>query len=227
MNEKDIQRKIDLQLAHLRNEFNERLQTAELKIQELEERLNKSTNKKEATNKKKATRFYFRYFLNEDRGFYRIVRLWTELLGSGCIDRGHIHDFLECFTGEERLFPPFTIEWLKSDSLAIYLIDQLKDNKWIDDQNLDTKIEAIFDIKNPAQKRSNYWSKNKNQRPQNHVIIDNIISELQTLSNVIDEETFNMGMEFSHYKMNERLKARGIDVHIGSQESYISKKLKE
>ena len=37
MNEKDIQRKIDLQLAHLRNEFNERLQTAELKIQELED----------------------------------------------------------------------------------------------------------------------------------------------------------------------------------------------
>ena len=40
MNEKDIQRKIDGQFDHLRNEFNERLQTAELKIQELEERLN-------------------------------------------------------------------------------------------------------------------------------------------------------------------------------------------
>ena len=203
MNEKDIQRKIDLQLDHLRNEFNERLQTAELKIQELEESLNKSTNKK------KPTRFYFRY-INEDKGLERMVRLWSELLGSGCIDRGHIKDFLECFTGEEIITPPFTIEWLKSDSLAIYLIDKLRENKWIDDQNLDIKIEEIFGIKNPAQKRSNYWSNNKERRPKNHFIIDNIISDLQMFD--LDPETAKMTLEFNFYKMEQKYAKRGINI---------------
>ena len=213
MNEKDIQRKIDLQLDHLRNEFNERLQEIELKLREVEEfaideavlaEWDRNKRDKKGVFAPKNDSYYFR-IRYEDYGLERIILLWSELVGAGCIDRGHIKDFLECFTGEVIMTPPFDIKWLKSKSLAVYLFTELADQEWIDGRQLDKKIESILGIKNSAQIRVNYRERNVQGRPKDHVIIDDIIADLQKFD--IDPELAKMALEFNIYKMEKKFKS--------------------
>ena len=87
-----------------------------------------------------------------------------------------IEEFVLAFSGEKILVPPTKLKWLKTDVLAVYFIDRLCQEEWLEDYNIDKKILDVFGIKQAGQKRNNYYQINKNQRPTNHVIVDDLIA---------------------------------------------------
>ena len=87
-----------------------------------------------------------------------------------------IEEFVLAFSGEKILVPPTKLKWLKTDVLAVYFIDCLCQEEWLEDYNIDKKILDVFGIKQAGQKRNNYFQINKNQKPTNHVIVDDLIA---------------------------------------------------
>jgi hypothetical protein len=61
-----------------------------------------------------------------------------------------------------------------SDTLFVYLIYEL----FTDDSTTDWKVAHEFGVKDPDKKRNNYYN-NKNSKPRNHALIDDILSQLK------------------------------------------------
>ena len=75
--------------------------------------------------------------------------------------------------------PATELKWLKSDILAVYFIDCLVDEEWLEKDFIDRKIGNVFGITQAGQKRNNYFQKNKNQKPTNHIIVDDLIAKIK------------------------------------------------
>ena len=90
-----------------------------------------------------------------------------------------IEEFVLAFSGEKILVPPTELKWLKTDVLAVYFIDCLVDEEWLEKDFIDRKIGNVFGINQAGQKRNNYFQKNKNQKPTNHIIVDDLIAKIK------------------------------------------------
>lgn len=93
---------------------------------------------------------------------------------SGSTDKA---GFIWAFGGKSDNYTTFSTEWLKSDVLAVYLIDELCQT----DMNLWAKSQRIFGIEKMAQKKQNYFAINRTGKPRGYKLIDTIISEVKAI----------------------------------------------
>ena len=135
---------------------------------------------------KKGNKNYFRIKAYRHRIKNAIVaQLHKELTQSECISHTPHKAFYEVFSGNIATEPYAKIHWLKTATLATYLIDKLAENKWLDDHQLDDKLERFFlkkdgeNFKNASSTRANLYSnRSSDYKPKNHKIIDDIISRI-------------------------------------------------
>ena len=83
--------------------------------------------------------------------------------------------FIWAFGGVNDNYSSYSTEWLKNKNLGVYLIDSI----CIDNGKLWAIGSRIFDIKNMAQIKQNYFSINQTSKPKGHELIDKIILEAQ------------------------------------------------
>ena len=53
------------------------------------------------------------------------------------------------------------------------------EEEWLEKDFIDKKIRNVFGIPQAGQKRNNYFQKNKNRKPTNHVIVDDLIAKIK------------------------------------------------
>jgi hypothetical protein len=145
-------------------------------IVEMEEKYGKKTGNKN----------YFRIKAYRHRIKNAIVaQLHKELTLSDCISHTPYKTFYEVFSGNIATEPYAKIHWLKTATLATYFIDKLAENKWLDNHELDDKLERFFLKKdgknfiNASSTRGNINSNRKSDyKPKHNEIIDDIISKI-------------------------------------------------
>ena len=142
-------------------------------LQEVEEKYGKKTSSKQ--------KYYFRIKVPRKRVRNVIVaQLHKFLIEAECIDKETLYnEFYGLFSGNAALEPYGSLRWLKTDGLAVYLFDCMKSERWLDDFEVDNKIMLFLGIKNVAQKRTNYFSYNKLQKPKDGETIDKIILQIK------------------------------------------------
>ena len=191
------QKELDKQIRYLRNEFSEKYDELhkdylELRIEfynfykEIEKLAN---NRLEKTSEIKNLLDKYQALLDgkEKKSYYFRLRnvKGRDIVLATIIDQGKhlfdntIEEFVLAFSGEKILVPPTELRWLKTDVLAVYFIDCLVDEEWLEKDFIDRKIGNVFGINQAGQKRNNYFQKNKNQKPTNHIIIDDLIAKIK------------------------------------------------
>ena len=142
-------------------------------MQEIAEKYDKKTSSKQ--------KYYFRIKAPRKRVENLIVaQLHKFLIEAECIDKETLYnEFYGLFSGNAAEEPYSFLGWLKTDGLAVYLFDCMKSERWLDDFEVDNKIMLFLGIKNVAQKRTNYFSYNKLQKPKDGETIDKIILQIK------------------------------------------------
>ena len=191
------QKELDKQIRYLRNEFSEKYDELhkdylELRIEfynfykEIEKMAN---NRLEKTSEIKNLLDKCHALLDgkEKKSYYFRLRnvIGRDIVLATIIDQGKhlfdntIEEFVLAFSGEKILVPPTELKWLKTDVLAVYFIDCLVDEEWLEKDFIDRKIRNVFGINQAGQKRNNYFQKNKNQKKTNHIIVDDLIEKIK------------------------------------------------
>lgn len=102
-------------------------------------------------------------------------KLFELLVLHGFIPDKDKEGFIWAFGGKNDNYTSYSTEWFKNKNLGVYLIDSI----CIDNGKLWAIGSRIFDIKNMAQIKQNYFSTNQTSKPKGHELIDTIISEAQ------------------------------------------------
>ena len=102
-------------------------------------------------------------------------KLYDLLVRLGYLPDKDKEGFIWAFGGVNDNYTSYSTEWLKNKNLGVYLIDSI----CIDNGKLWAIGSRIFDIKNMAQIKQNYFSINQTSKPKGYELIDKIISEAQ------------------------------------------------
>lgn len=140
--------------------------------------------------------------------------LRIELIKNKLIEEIDYPSFRNAFSGKivnNKDYP--LIKYIGQINLLPYLLDGLIINNLIESKEILSKAELIFGVDNLNQSKSNYKSRNEDERPKNHEIIDEIIFKLvdlieldfdeeELLSEIISEmnEDDEQELPFEYYK---------------------------
>lgn len=102
-------------------------------------------------------------------------KLFDLLVSNGFIPNKDKAGFIWAFGGENDNYTSYSIKWLKTKNLGVYLIDKI----CIDNGRLWAIGSLIFGIKNMAQIKQQYFSINQTGKPKGYELIDTIILEAQ------------------------------------------------
>ena len=146
-------------------------------MEEIDEKYGKKTGQKN----------YFRIKTKMQRVKNVIVeQLHNELTLSECIPHVPYESFYEVFSGKIATQPYGKIHWLKTATLLVYLIDELAEIEWLDNHQLDDKLERYFlksdgkNFKNASSTRGGLNTNTKSDyKPKNAEFIDKIISNIK------------------------------------------------
>ncbi|NDK08660.1 hypothetical protein EOM39_05475 [Candidatus Gracilibacteria bacterium] len=174
--------KLSLAEAKLQNqeEFNKHLLESGEKKQELMWELNKqitiksNESKTLNNNSKPQTKPILKQF-NTSLTDTQRGKLFDLLVSNGFIPDKDKAGFIWAFGGENNNYTSYSIKWLKTKNLGVYLIDKI----CIDNGRLWAIGSLIFGIKNMAQIKQQYFSINQTGKPKGYELIDTIILEAQ------------------------------------------------
>ena len=150
-------------------------------MEEIEEKYGKNKNIKN----------YFRFKTTRTQHKQVIIaELHKELIKTDCVENVTYKAFYEVFSGSLAKEPYSTIKWLKTNTLLVYLIDELIENEWLEDYHKNKKTELFFldrhnnKIKGVSSVRGNLSINSKSDyKPKNHEIIDEVIDIIQNILN--------------------------------------------
>ena len=144
-----------------------------------EDVMNLVNEKLDSLKKKPSERdtYYFRIKPTKSHKQLFIKFLYKGLVEIDAIE-SDFKTFKTVFSGEKANKPFTTIKWNKTGALGVYLIDTLFREGWIDNIEWDKKIADFMNIKQSAQKRNQYFKYNKNNKPSDHQLIDEIVGKV-------------------------------------------------